>query len=150
MTKLKEQATTSLSPAEAFAYIAEFENIDQWDPGVEESVKGTSGETGVGSVYNLVLNYRGRNLTMQYVVTEWEPDKRVVLVGTGGPVKAVDTITFEPSGEGTVVTYEADLQLAGVARLFQPLMGSRFAAIGEAAGEGLRRWLGELEMQTRS
>ncbi len=150
MTKLREQATTALSPAEAFAHVAEFENIDQWDPGVAESAKGTSGATGVGSVYNLVLNYRGRNMNMQYIITEWEPDKRVVLVGTGGPVKAIDTITFEPSGEGTVVTYGADLQLTGFARLFQPLMASRFAAIGEAAGEGLRRWLGELEMETHS
>ena len=46
---------------------------------------------------------------------------------------------------GALVTYQADLELAGVARLFQPFMRNRFAAIGEAAGNGLRNWLRERE-----
>ena len=147
MTFLKETATTSLSPEEAFAHVGDFANIDQWDPGVVRSVKNTAGEVSVGTVYDLVLDYRGRELEMQYEVTAYEPAKRIVLVGTGGPVHAVDTISFEPNGHGTLVTYEADLRLRGIASIIQPLMKSRFDAVGEAAGEGLRDWLRELENQ---
>jgi carbon monoxide dehydrogenase subunit G len=147
MTLLKETATTSLSPAEAFAHVGDFANVDQWDPGVVRSVKNTAGEVSVGTVYDLVLDYRGRELEMQYELTAYEPAKRIVLVGTGGPVHAVDTISFEPNGAGTLVTYEADLRLRGMASIIQPLMKSRFQAIGEAGGVGLRRWLHELENQ---
>ena len=147
MTRLKETATTSLAPAEAFAHVGDFANVDQWDPGVTHAEKTTPGDVSVGTVYDLVLDYRGRAMNMQYEVTAYEPTSRVVLVGTGGPVKAIDTISFEPDGDGTLVTYEADLQLRGIARIIQPLMKSRFEAIGNAGGEGLRKWLRELENQ---
>ena len=147
MTLLKETAATSLSPDDAFAYVGDFANIDRWDPGVTRSVKSTAGDVSVGTVYDLVLDYRGREMNMQYEVTDYEPTKRIVLVGTGGPIHAIDTISFEPNGDGTLVTYEADLRLRGIARIIQPLMKGRFEAIGDAAGNGLRSWLRELENQ---
>jgi carbon monoxide dehydrogenase subunit G len=84
-------------------------------------------------------------MNMTYRVTEWEPGSRVVIDGEGKFIAAVDTITFEPNGGGTVVTYQADLELTGIARLVQPFMRKRFAAIGRAAGDGLRDWLATLE-----
>jgi carbon monoxide dehydrogenase subunit G len=147
MTRLIESAKTSLSPAEAFAAVGDFENVDQWDPGVARAVKRTPGEVAVGTVYDLDLLYRDRSLEMSYTVTEIVPGEKIVLEGSGSVIHAVDVISFAPDGEGTLVTYQADLQLTGIARLMQPLMKSRFAAIGEAAGIGLRSWLRELEWQ---
>ena len=145
MTRLLETAKTSLSPAEAFAAAGDFENIDQWDPGVVSAVKRTPGEVGVGTVYDLELTYRGRSLDMAYTVTELVKDEKIVLEGTGGVVHAIDVISFEPDGEGTLVTYQADLTLTGIARFFQPLLNGRLGAVGEAAGNGLRSWLRELQ-----
>jgi carbon monoxide dehydrogenase subunit G len=142
-----ETARTSLSQAEAFSAVGDFENIDQWDPGVVRSSKSTPGEVRVGTVYDLELSYRGRSLEMSYTITELAVGERIVLEGSGGVIHAVDVISFEPDGDGTLVTYQADLQLTGFARLFQPVMKNRFAAIGEAAGTGLRSWLRELESQ---
>lgn len=147
MTRLKETAHTSLSKGEAFAMVAEFENIDQWDPGVVRSVKRSPGDPGVGTVYDLELSYRGRSLEMAYTVTDYTPNDRIVLEGAGGVVKAVDVISFADDGDGTMVTYEAELTLTGLAKLLQPLMKGRLNAVGEAAGAGLRRWLSELERQ---
>ena len=145
MTRLVETATTSLDQATAFANVAEFANIDLWDPGVVNSVKETSDPTGVGTSYALDLEYGGRKTKMRYTITEWVPNEKVVLIGEGGIVAAVDTISFAPEGDQTLVTYEADLRLTGIARLAQPFMKSRFDAIGKSAGDGLRRWLSELE-----
>lgn len=149
MTKLTETATTSLSQEETFARVAEFENIYLWDPGVVRSTKLSLGDTGVGTIYDLVLSYGGREMSMQYIVTEYEPHHRITLEGSGGVVEAVDTITFAADGDATRVTYQADLRLVGLARLAQPFMNARFNAIGEAAGDGLRRWLADLELQNR-
>ena len=84
---------------------------------------------------------------MSYTVTELAVGDKIVLEGTGGVIHAIDVISFVPDGDGTLVTYQADLQLTGIARIFQPLMKNRFAAIGDAAGVGLRSWLRELESQ---
>ena len=145
MTRLLETASTSLSPAEAFAAVGDFENIDQWDPGVISSVKRTPGEVGVGTVYDLELSYRDRTLEMAYTVTELVDGEKIVLEGTGGVIHAIDVISFEPNDEGTLVTYQADLTLTGIARFFQPLIKDRLAEVGEAAGHGLRTWLRELQ-----
>jgi carbon monoxide dehydrogenase subunit G len=147
MTYLVEQATTTLDQATAFAKVGDFANIHFWDPGVIDSVKTDSEPLAVGAAYDLTLSYGGRTLHMQYVVTELVPDRKVVLAGSGGMVAAVDTISFEATDGGTKVTYEAELSLTGIWRLFQPFMGKRFAALGSAAGDGMRKWLAELEQQ---
>ena len=145
MIRLTEKATTKLSRQAAFEKVGDFGNIDRWDPGVVKAIKATDGETGVGTAYDLVLDFSGRQLEMRYVVTEYEPDQRLVLEGTGDRVHAIDSIEFVDFTDGTEITYIADLSLTGFARFFEPLMRGRLARIGDAAGIGLRRWLLELE-----
>ncbi|MDX2342603.1 MAG: SRPBCC family protein [Acidimicrobiia bacterium] len=150
MIRLEETATTSLTTAEAYANVGEFANIQEWDPGVISSTKTSDEPTGVGTVYDMDLSYGGRVMKMQYRVTAIEPGKRVVLEGSGGVVKAIDSIEFESIAGETKVTYTADLGLKGIARLIEPFMKGRFAEIGRSTGEGLRSWLAELEKQTEA
>lgn len=145
MIRLTETAMTSLARDTAFAHIGDFANIDKWDPGVVTATKATDGATGIGTAYDLVLSYAGREIEMQYVITEHEPGRRIVLEGTGARVHAIDVIEFADYTDGTKVTYTADLSLTGVARFFEPLLKGRLHKVGEDAGIGLRRWLKELE-----
>ena len=147
MIKFQETAATSLSVAEAFTQLGEFANIQDWDPGVTSSRKTSDQPTGVGTVYALDPLYRGRKMEMQYRVTEFDTNRRLVVEGSGGMVKAVDTIEFEPTPDGTKVTYIAELTLTGIARLAEPLMKSRFAEVVRSGGDGLRGWLKELESE---
>ena len=59
---------------------------------------------------------------MQSRITELDPPNRVVLVGSGSGVSAVDTIEFARTATGTTVDYTADIRLEGVRRLVQPLL----------------------------
>lgn len=145
MVRLTETATTRLSRKDAFHYVGDFGNVDRWDPGVASASKATAGEASVGTAYDVVLS-GGREMKMTYVITEHEPGRKIVLKGTGARVAAIDVIDFVDEGEGTLITYTADLSLTGVARFVEPLMRGRFAKIGEQAGIGLRRWLNELEV----
>ncbi len=145
MIRLSESATTRLSRKDAFRHIGDFGNIDQWDPGVISSSKSTPGPVGPGTVYDLVLTYRGRRLEMQYEVIDHVPGSRIVLEGTGSVVKAIDVIEFSDFDDGTRIEYTADLSLTGLARLFEPLLKDRLTKIGTDAVAGMRRWLSELE-----
>lgn len=145
MIRLTETASTELAREVAFAAVGEFANIAAWDPGVVSSVKAIPGETVVGTVYDLVVSYGGRRMEMRYRVTAFEPGRRIALDGSGRFVTAVDVIEFADSGNGTLITYVADIGLTGVARLFEPFLKGRLAEIGRSAGDGLRRWLIELE-----
>jgi len=141
VTKLTEQIETPLAPEAAFAYVADFANAMHWDPGVAASERVDDGPVGVGARYRLGVHLGRRVAPMEYRISAFEPPSRVVLVGEGSGVSAVDEIRFEPSGTGTRIDYAADIRLGGALRLVQPFVGRAFTKIGRTALDGMRRTL---------
>jgi dehydrogenase/reductase SDR family protein 12 len=142
MTRLHEQITVATPVEEAFAYTADFSNIEEWDPGVEASKRVGNGPVGPGSRFDLRVRFGRKTLPMTYVVTEYDPPSRVTLVGQGDRLTATDTITFEAAAEGTTrITYVADLDFRGWMGWIEPLIGGRLDKVGKDAVGGLRRVL---------
>jgi carbon monoxide dehydrogenase subunit G len=146
MTRLHEQVETPLAPEAAFAFVADFANSRIWDPGTATSERLDPGPVGEGARYRLGVRLGGRVVPMEYRVSVFEPPTRVVLVGTGSGVSAVDEIHFEPAGTGTRVDYTADIRLGGWMRLVQPFLGRAFEKLARKAAEGMQR---ELDRRAR-
>jgi carbon monoxide dehydrogenase subunit G len=143
VTTLNERIDTTLPIEAVFDYVADFANSEEWDPGVETAERLDEGPVGVGSRYRLGVQLGGRVAPMEYRVTEFDPPRRVVLVGEGSGVSAVDDIRFEPAGTGTRIDYTADIRLGGLLRLAQPFLGGAFANVARKAADGMRRTLAE-------
>jgi carbon monoxide dehydrogenase subunit G len=143
MPRLHETIETPLPIEESFTFIADFANAQQWDPGVATSERIGEGPVGVGARYRLGVRMRGRVAPMEYRITVHEAPHRVVLVGEGSGVSAVDEIRFEPAGEGTRIDYTADIRLRGVLRLVEPFAGGAFEKIAKDALGGMQRTLDE-------
>lgn len=141
MTKITEHLETPLAPEAAFAFIADFANAMDWDPGTATSERIDAGPVGVGARYRLGVQLGGRIAPMEYRITTFEAPHRVVLVGTGSGVSATDDIRFAPAGKGTRIDYTADIRLGGVLRLIQPFLGRMFAKLGHDAITGMQRTL---------
>ena len=141
MTRLNERIRTSLPIEEAFAYLADFANSEEWDPGVDSARRVGDGPVGVGARYQLGVRQGDRVVPMEYRITQYEPPGRVVLVGSGSGIQATDEIRFEREGDETVVDYTADIVLTGVLRLVQPFLGGTFRKIAENASDGIERTL---------
>lgn len=141
MPRLRDQIVTPLSIDETFAFVADFANAMRWDPGVATSERLDPGPLRVGARYRLGIRMRGRVTPMEYRVSVLEPPHRVVLVGEGSGVSAVDEIRFEPADGGTRIDYTADIRLTGFARVAQPFLGGAFAKIARDALEGMQRAL---------
>ena len=141
MTRITEHIQTPLAPEAAFAFIADFANAMHWDPGTATSARIDDGPVGVGASYRLGVHLGGRVAPMEYRITVFEPRRRVVLVGEGSGVHAVDEIMFEPAGTGTRIAYTADIRLGGALRLVQPFLGRAFARLGRDAIAGMQRAL---------
>jgi len=143
MTRLRKQISTPLALDETFAFVADFANAMHWDPGVVTSERLDEGPLRVGARYRLGIRMRGRIAPMEYRVSVLDPRRRVVLLGEGSGVSAVDDIRFEQAGDGTRIDYTADIRLSGIARLVQPLLGGAFAKVARDALEGMQRALDE-------
>ena len=143
MTILNERIETRLPVEAAFAYIADFVNAREWDPGVASAERIGEGEVGVGSTYRLGVRLGGRVAPMDYRISVFDPPGRVVLIGSGSGVSAIDDIRFAPAGTGTRIDYRADIRLGGWLRLIQPLLRGAFTKLARNATEGMRRTLDE-------
>lgn len=143
MTTLHERIETTLPIDEAFAFVADFANASQWDPGVATSERIDAGPVGLGARYRLGVRMRGRVAPMEYRITTYEAPTRVVLTGEGSGVAAVDTIHFDATPTGTAIDYTADIRLGGWMRLIEPFAGRAFEKIAKDALGGMQRALDE-------
>jgi carbon monoxide dehydrogenase subunit G len=141
VTRLQEQIETPLARDLAFAFVADFANSMRWDPGVATSERVDPGPVGLGSRFRLGVRMGGRVAPMEYRISVFEPSRRVVLLGEGSGVSAVDEIRFEPAGTGTRIDYTADIRLGGLLRFVQPLLGGAFRKIAENALGGMQKTL---------
>lgn len=144
MPVITETVETDLHIEATFDYVANFENVVEWDPGVTAARKITGGDPRVGTEYDLEIQYGSSPLSMTYRITEWDPPRRVVLEGDGSRSFAIDRISFFPTATGTVVEYRADIRLKGVYRAAEPFLGKLFRRVGDGAREGMDRRLREL------
>lgn len=122
-------------PDRAFAYMADFSNAARWDPSViRASTIVGDGNTVTG--FDLVVRSGGREMPLRYEVIDRGP-RRITLRALTRRLESVDTITVAPDTGGSLVEYDARLNLRGVARVFSPLLGPSLHRIGERARHSL-------------
>jgi hypothetical protein len=135
--RLVEQRWVERAQDEAFLYTADFSNIEDWDPGVVSSRRIGQGPVGVGSQFELEIKFGGATMQMVYEITEYEPSDRVVLVGRGDKLIAVDEIRFARHDNMTVIDYTADLTFLNWFRYVTRFMGPTLKKVGAKALDGL-------------
>lgn len=144
MARYTATVDTAWDREEAFAYLADFANISDWDPGVVRADRHTGEPLTVGARFEVTTSYMGRESTLVYETIEIEEPRKVVLQAETGTFTSLDTMTFDlRPGGGTLVTYDADLAMKGVAKLAELPMRLAFRRIGDAARDGLRNRLAE-------
>jgi uncharacterized protein YndB with AHSA1/START domain len=138
--QLQKIITVDQPVAAVFAYLADFTTTTEWDPGTVRTVR-ESGEGGVGTRYRNTSRFLGRETELTYVVQDLLAPHRIRLRGENASVVATDTITVEPSGDGSTVTYVAHFAFKGVARVVAPLLRPALTRLGRQAEAGMRRAL---------
>lgn len=125
------------SAEEAFAYMADLTNFAAWDPGVVKAEQVVGHGPGPDAAFEVQVKAVGGPMTLTYDTTEYDPPTKVRAVATSSRLTSDDTITVQPDGTGSIVTYDAKLELNGVLRVFDPLLGLAFRRIGDRAATGL-------------
>jgi dehydrogenase/reductase SDR family member 12 len=127
-----------LPPEQAFAYMADFSNARMWDPSVTEARRVDDGPIGVGTAFDLVSRFAGRDVPLRYTIVEHDPPRLVVLEAHGGGFVSRDTITVEAAGDGSNVHYDAVLAFTGLRKALGPLMQRIFDRVGARATAGMQ------------
>jgi uncharacterized protein YndB with AHSA1/START domain len=80
---------------EVFAYLADFSNTQEWDPGVVSAKKRGGGPVTVGTQFEVVSKFLGQELPLDYQIVQYDPPNRLVLEAENDNLRSVDTVTFE-------------------------------------------------------
>lgn len=139
-----ERTVTVLQPVEkVWAYLSDFRTSQEWDP-PSVSTSRTSGDGGVGTTYHNVSKFAGRETEVDYIVTEYIEHERFQLKGDAGSIQLLDTLTFASMGDVTLVTYHANFEPTGVAKLAEPLMPAALALLANKVASSLEDHLSGL------
>ena len=141
MAKYKVSVESSKSVEEAFAYMADLRNFANWDPGVLTVTQVAGDGAGPESSFDVAVKSVGGGTVLRYETVEYDEPGNLLVEARNSKFTSIDRITVVAKGEGSMVTYSAELLLNGCLSPLNPLLGLVFNRIGDRAAAGLRRVL---------
>ena len=130
-------------PSTVIDYLKDFSNAEQWDPGTQTCTRQDDGPVREGSTWHNVSKIVGVEAELTYTLETLSSDK-LVFVGKNDSSTSTDTITVEPHDAGSVLTYHADLEMHGVAKLLSPAMKLVFEKLANDTEKQLTEVLSKL------
>src|SRR5829696_5013863 len=98
--------------ADVFAFLADFENIPEWNYAIVETHKVSQGPVGVGTIYQQVRSVPSRS-EERFEVTAYNPPRQLEIQGQLGPFPSRLSYALDAIAEGTRVTNTVELELRG-------------------------------------
>ena len=123
MPSVSRTFTTTATPDAAYAYLSDFTNAEEWDPGTQTCER-TSGDGGVGTTYHNVSSFLGREVEVTYTTAELAPPTRVHLRGTNDQFEGHDIFEITAAGRGSQVRYTAEMSFSGLSKLAAPAVAA--------------------------
>lgn len=111
-------------------YLRDFARAEEWDPGTVSCSQSSSGPVAVGTTWTNVSEFRGKETELTYTLTRDEPG-HLQFVGENKTVTSTDDITLTPVDGGTRVTYHADFEFHGLAKLAVPFVKGELEELGD-------------------
>lgn len=125
MPTVSRTFTVSPPPDVVVGYLKDFANAQQWDPGTRSCTRIDTGPVAEGAYWHNVSKIFGVTAELTYTLEELSDDK-LVFVGENKSSTSTDTITVDAADGGSKITYEAELEMHGAAKLLNPLMKLAF------------------------
>ena len=109
---------------EVFAYVSDLTNAPEWQTGLLEVRRMSTGPLGVGTQFTFVRKFLGRKLEATNAFTQYQPNEVVTFVTTSGPVSVEASYLFQSQAAGTRVTCQMAMKPEGFSRLAEPMIAA--------------------------
>ena len=129
-------------PAHAvFELLADMAELHRWNPNVLSSRRSSGQRLEPGSTYESTIARGPLRLTARSRLTSVKPGRGVRYEGSIGGFWSVDSLTFQPSKEGTLVLFHNQTRTPLWLRPLTPLLNAAFQRQARRAIEGARRYV---------
>lgn len=137
MARYETTIQSPLSQQEAFDYMADMRNFEEWDPGVKSSTQVLGDAADLGAEYEVEMSA----MTLRYKTTEFNFPARTKVEAHSSLLASFDTIEVTGTPTGSNVRYEAIIELTGPLKLLDPVFALAFNRIGDKAAAGMAKAL---------
>jgi uncharacterized protein YndB with AHSA1/START domain len=144
MIRIEHSVVIDRSVDQVWDYLTDFQNTPKWDIGVVETKQTSAGPAGLGTTFQNIGPFLGRNSVREYRVTEVEPEQKISisLVSPSRLIQHAEiSYMFQPDGDRTRLTFSGSMELKGIYKLLQPFLLQRAKKDGRGDLENLRRQL---------
>lgn len=121
MPTVERTFTVSPPPPVVIDYLKDFAHTEEWDPGTQECTRVGAGPIEIGASWHNTSKIAGVEAKLTYTLRE-VTDRKLVFVGSNDSSTTTDTIVVDASSSGSVITYRADLEMQGFAKVLTPAM----------------------------
>lgn len=140
MQRVESSARIPAPPAEVFAYLADLDNVADWQGGVTAARRTSDGPMGVGSTAVVTRELMGQRLEAPLTVNGFEPPSRIGIGSEVSGVKAQATLELAPAdgGRATDLAFAMEIRGSGLTSFMEPMIASAARGDIEASLERVR------------
>lgn len=107
---------------DVFAVLADVSLNARWSSTSVEGRQTSPGPVGLGTTAHEISRFAGRRIEVDSTIVDFEPDRRLGYVTSGGPFPFKGTFEVEPTGGGTRLMATFDASPVGMLRLADRLI----------------------------
>jgi carbon monoxide dehydrogenase subunit G len=141
MTTVEGSSSIARPPGDVFAFVSDVRNEPRWHTDLLEARLTSEGPIDKGSTFAVRFKSLMGRSEGTLTVSEYEPPRRVVLLGQIGRMAPTVILTVEPEGHGSRFTRRVDMEMPGLMGLIAPLMVGMFRKRNAAFAANLKRVL---------
>lgn len=125
MISLEFEIFINRVPEDVFAFVFEPANAAKWQEGVVLAEFTSEGPLGMGSTWRNVSKMIGREIDLEFEVTDYDPPHRLCYTSISGPVQTKTCVTFESQNGGTLMTFSGEGKPSGFLKMAEGILRKR-------------------------
>lgn len=124
--RVERQARIGASAEVVFAYLADLDNLPDWQSGVERAELTSSGAVGVGSTARIVRTLMGQRIEAPLTITVYEPPHRLTIESEVSGVRATAELELAATDDGraTDLRFAMEIRASGMTRFMEPMIAN--------------------------
>jgi carbon monoxide dehydrogenase subunit G len=140
MKRVERSARIGAPPEEVFAYLADLDNVAEWQTGVISAERTSPGEMGVGTTVQVVRELMGQRIVAPLTVTEYDPPRRMVIGSQVSGVKAQAELDIAPAGDReTDLAFAMEIRGSMLTTFMEPMIAGAAGGDIDASLERLKK-----------
>ena len=140
MQRVERTVQIPASPDTLFAYLADLDNVAEWQTGVTQARRTSDGPMALGTTATVTRELMGKRLDVPLTVNEFEPPRRLGIGSVVSGVKAQVLLDLAPAdgGAATDLGFAMEIRGSGLTSFMEPMIASAAKGDIDASLEKIR------------